>query len=166
MSSPYVLMISGSRDWTELNTIRDYLAHISQTKPDVLLLHGGCRGVDLLSEQVARQFQWLTQVYVPDWSFIFAAGPIRNARMLNEGDPDEVIAFPLGDSRGTRNAIDLAVQKLRGPIEQRGKLKIVRVIESVDQKSGQEHTYVASSELAQEEQKKSLPSFKKTIICV
>lgn len=34
-----------------------------------------------------------------------AAGPIRNQSMLTEHKPDLVIAFPLGESKGTRDMI-------------------------------------------------------------
>lgn len=47
-----------------------------------------------------------------------AAGPTRNRQMLQEGDPDLIVAFPktiLEASRGTRNMVEQA-RKLGLPV--------------------------------------------------
>jgi hypothetical protein len=47
------------------------------------------------------------EVYRADWAkHGRSAGPIRNQRMLSDGKPDKVMAFPGG--RGTRGMIALA----------------------------------------------------------
>jgi UDP-N-acetylmuramoylalanine-D-glutamate ligase len=47
------------------------------------------------------------ETYEADWdTHGKAAGPIRNKRMLDEGKPDLVVAFPGG--RGTANMISQA----------------------------------------------------------
>lgn len=68
------------------------------------VIHGGARGAD---EGAAR---WGESESVPVLAFPAAwkkhgkaAGPIRNARMIRDGKPDVVIAFPGG--RGTADMI-------------------------------------------------------------
>ena len=70
-------------------------------------IHGGANGADraadLLSEQLSETHGCLTEAWVfdADWdTYGKAAGPIRNAVMLDKGQPNLVIAFPMGVSRG------------------------------------------------------------------
>lgn len=64
------------------------------------LIEGGALGADRLAQDWANGTGIPVETYEADWenqgSF---AGPARNARMLAEGRPDLVIAFPGG--RGT-----------------------------------------------------------------
>lgn len=47
---------------------------------------------------------WPGEAFPADWAaYDRAAGPIRNARMIAEGKPDIVLAFPGG--RGTANMV-------------------------------------------------------------
>lgn len=69
------------------------------------LIHGACpTGADNLADQYAVT-NWLQmETYPADWSAHGrSAGPIRNQRMLDEGRPDMVIAFPGG--RGTADMV-------------------------------------------------------------
>lgn len=73
-----------------------------------VVIHGAARGVD---EQAMIAAQTLPGVkhlpFAADWNkHGRAAGPIRNKRMLDEGKPDFVVAFPGG--RGTDNMISQA----------------------------------------------------------
>lgn len=69
-----------------------------------VVIHGAAGGADELAACWAcdNRVAWLS--YPPDWrTHGKAAGPIRNTRMLAEGKPDMVLAFPGG--RGTANMI-------------------------------------------------------------
>ncbi|BBU58525.1 hypothetical protein KU6B_47900 [Mameliella alba] len=73
-----------------------------------VVIHGACRGVD---EQAMIAAQTLPGVkhlpFEADWhTHGRAAGPIRNRRMIEEGKPDLVVAFPGG--RGTANMVNQA----------------------------------------------------------
>jgi hypothetical protein len=72
--------------------------------PIAHIIHGGAIGVDTLADKYAID-NWLTvDVYKADWEqYGKAAGPIRNQRMLDEGQPDMIIAINPG--RGTRDMI-------------------------------------------------------------
>ena len=77
------------------------------------VIHGGCRGADLLGGWAARRLGIPVEVYPADWERDGrAAGPRRNERMLREGHPDLVLAFhdDLNQSLGTRDTLIRATQ--------------------------------------------------------
>jgi hypothetical protein len=72
--------------------------------PIAVLIHGDAQGADRLAKgwAVSRRVKHLP--FAADWqTHGDLAGPIRNRRMLVEGMPDRVLAFPGG--RGTRNMV-------------------------------------------------------------
>ena len=72
------------------------------------LIHGGARGADSMAGEWAKERKIECIAYEAKWALEGrAAGPIRNKRMLDEGLPDLVVAFPGG--RGTANMIQQAV---------------------------------------------------------
>jgi YspA, cpYpsA-related SLOG family len=80
-----------------------------------LVVHGGCRGLDLYADELAKQMNIVTQVFEPDWSLGFKAGPIRNSQMLEDvvGGIDMVLAFhpDIQMSKGTKNMMVQAHRK-------------------------------------------------------
>lgn len=69
-----------------------------------ILILGGAPGADTLAELWADIWGVRKRVYPADWkAHGRAAGPKRNQRMLDEGRPDLVIAFPGG--RGTADMV-------------------------------------------------------------
>lgn len=61
------------------------------------LIHGGARGADRLAGEWAAARRIQETVYPAGWTeFGRRAGPIRNQRMLDDGRPDGVVAFPGG----------------------------------------------------------------------
>ena len=72
---------------------------------------GDClTGVDGFTLSTCRSRAYLHEVFRADWDeYGRGAGPIRNARML-EG-ADVLYAFPVSSSRGTRNAIGIALDR-------------------------------------------------------
>lgn len=68
------------------------------------LIHGGARGADEGAARWGESEHIRVIAYPADWKkHGKAAGPIRNARMIAEGKPDVVIAFPGG--RGTADMV-------------------------------------------------------------
>lgn len=97
------VLICGSRDWTEVEPIENVIAPLG---PNDCVIAGGARGADRIAAQVALRLGVPLEEYPADWEkYGKAAGPIRNREMLDRGRPDYVVAFPLGDSRGTRDMI-------------------------------------------------------------
>lgn len=75
--------------------------------PDVTIISGGATGADTAAIDWAVTNWCQFEEYKADWeAHGKAAGPIRNAKMLAEGKPDFVVAFPGG--KGTANMVKQA----------------------------------------------------------
>lgn len=90
--------------------------------PDTVIIHGGATGADSLADQWAVVHWVKIEEYKADWTdfsepcvwktnsrgykYNALAGFKRNQRMIDEGKPDVVLAFPGG--RGTRDMIKRA----------------------------------------------------------
>lgn len=120
------ILVCGGRDFNDYKLVK---AILSKYDDETILIHGGQSGADTLSDKYGKRRGW------PIFSFAVtdemwkkqgrAAGPIRNRRMVVEGRPDEVIAFP-GDS-GTENMIS-QVEHPQGRLKDLVKgIKVMRV---------------------------------------
>lgn len=68
------------------------------------LIHGCAPGADMAASAWAGDNGVPVELYKADWrQYGAAAGPMRNAKMLAEGAPDLVIAFP--GNRGTADMV-------------------------------------------------------------
>jgi hypothetical protein len=104
-----VVIVTGSRNWTDSRIVYDALESES---PD-LVVHGGCAtGADqcahlwcvvAYADEVTLRARWRVNGKLDR-----SAGPRRNLRMLRAYPGATVLAFPLGDSPGTRGCIELA----------------------------------------------------------
>jgi len=105
------LLVCGDRDWpwTYKQAILDILRTL--TSPGDIIIHGACRGVDLIAKQCAKELGLEERGYPADWNrYGLAAGPIRNQEMLDKERPDLVLAFhpDLSMSKGTRDMVQRA----------------------------------------------------------
>jgi predicted Rossmann-fold nucleotide-binding protein len=101
------LLVCGGRDYKNVSAVRHVLYAIHRKKVITCLIEGGATGADALAQEWARMVGIPVKTYPADWEkHEKAAGPIRNALMIEDGKPDGVVAFPGG--RGTANMIDLA----------------------------------------------------------
>lgn len=102
------VLVCGDRDWSDRELIFSTLQELWAEEP-FLVIAGGCRGADTIAEEWAQVSGCECRVFKADWSLGRRAGPIRNARML-EQEPDLVVAFhdDLERSRGTRNMVKKA----------------------------------------------------------
>jgi len=100
------IMVTGSRDHGDHDFIFKALDEVAEGAGTVLLLEGGAPGADHRARQWALANGHPFQTFHADWgTYGRAAGPLRNQRMIDEGEPDLVVAFPLEDSRGTWDAV-------------------------------------------------------------
>lgn len=99
-------------NWLEANCHRVISEAFSTFKPIKItkLIHGGAKGADEgaaewgVSEPYCKVIE-----FKADWKkHGKAAGPIRNQKMIDQGKPDLVIAFPGG--RGTADMVRRATQ--------------------------------------------------------
>lgn len=110
------VIIAGSRLFNDEDlfdcTIYDLLSWIPSEELEIV--SGGCSGADAMGEEYAERWGIQCSVFMADWGkYGKAAGPIRNeemAKYASEADHGMLIAFPIGESRGTRNMVKLAKQ--------------------------------------------------------
>lgn len=114
------VLVCGGRDYNDYDVFVEKMNQLFSTLSELgeitEIAHGGASGVDDMASDYAWQYRIPCRRFPADWkTHGKAAGPIRNAKMLKEFQPDVVVAFPGG--RGT------------GDMIQRAKAAGVRVIE-------------------------------------
>jgi predicted Rossmann-fold nucleotide-binding protein len=101
------VLICGGREYNDHDALYAALDRLHAEHGFTVVIAGGARGADTLAAQWAEHRGIPTEVYMAEWDRLGRkAGPIRNQRMLDEGKPDLVIAFPGGT--GTAGMMALA----------------------------------------------------------
>lgn len=94
------VLVCGGRDYDDAKAVRDSLDMVRVQA----IITGGAKGADELGFKEASRRGLASLVFPADWqTHGRAAGPIRNQQMLDEGNPDLVMAFPGG--RGTADMV-------------------------------------------------------------
>lgn len=95
------VLVCGDRNWRDWEPIRRALSALPS---GTTIVHGDCRGADKMAGLVAKQLGFRVRAYPANWeAYGRRAGPVRNAHMLVEWEPELVLAFHpnLAESRGT-----------------------------------------------------------------
>lgn len=101
------VLVCGGRDYTNEAMAFAILDAAHAANPIIEVIHGAAAGADMLAAMWAAKRGVPERPFQADWeTYGKAAGPMRNRKMLDEGKPHIVIAFPGG--RGTRNMIEQA----------------------------------------------------------
>jgi predicted Rossmann-fold nucleotide-binding protein len=101
------ILVCGGRDYRNVSAVINALAALHAKRPITALIEGGAKGADQIARAWAEQCGWPVLTFKADWQrHGKRAGPLRNARMIAEGRPDGVIAFPGG--RGTADMVSQA----------------------------------------------------------
>lgn len=108
----YRILVTGSRDWTDHDTITRALVESASVVPadrTITIVHGACpRGADAMADRVAAHYEWDVERHPAEWErFGKPAGFIRN-RVMVESGVDECLAFIKNQSRGATHCADLA----------------------------------------------------------
>lgn len=103
------VLVCGDRNWHDRNRIARALAKLPTGTE---IIHGACRGADIIAGEEARKLGFIIREFPADWSLGPAAGPIRNRKMLNEC-PDLVLAFhpDIKTSKGTADTVREATRR-------------------------------------------------------
>lgn len=103
------VLVCGGRDYDDRDHIWNTLTAIDAEKRIEVVIHGAATGADSEGMIWAQAMPGCKHApFRADWrTHGKAAGPIRNQRMLDEGKPDLVIAFPGG--RGTADMVRRAL---------------------------------------------------------
>lgn len=98
-SDPFRVLVCGGRCFDDRDAVRRALEALRPT----LVITGGADGADLLADEAAARAGIARVVFPANWvGEGRAAGGARNQRMLDEGRPDLVVAFP-----GTSGTADM-----------------------------------------------------------
>ena len=108
---PLRLLVCGDRNWADdlliYNTLAPHKNNIS------VIIQGEARGADTKARLAAEALSIFVLSYPARWAKQGrAAGPLRNRRMLYDGQPNFVLAFhdDIESSKGTRDMLLLAGQ--------------------------------------------------------
>jgi hypothetical protein len=107
------ILVTGDRNWDDYDLIAEAL---STLPAGTIIVHGDCRGADIICAEIAKSLGFIVRPYPADWErYGRAAGPIRNKQMITEehllNEPiDFVYAFhdDIKNSRGTKNMLKQA----------------------------------------------------------
>lgn len=99
------VLVCGGRDFNDRDFIWNTLCQVDARLGRIsCIIHGAATGADSEGMIWAQGSDRLHAPFVADWrTHGKAAGPMRNQRMLDEGKPDLVVAFPGG--RGTADMV-------------------------------------------------------------
>lgn len=103
------IIICGSRGFDDYKLLCDVVNKFitDYSCGDIEIISGGAKGADKLAEKYAFEHGYKKTVFQAEWdAYGKSAGPIRNKKMAEYGD--HVIAFWDGNSKGTKNMIELA----------------------------------------------------------
>ncbi len=94
------LLVCGGRDFCDSDLVYRWLDVLNPS----VVIQGESRGADQIAKDWAVSHDVELECYPADWAGRgLYAGPLRNAQMLEVGNPDLVLAFPGG--RGTANMV-------------------------------------------------------------
>jgi SLOG family YspA-like protein len=104
--SPRIL-VTVSRTWSDISTMREVLEKVYASHPDGVLVHGDCPRGDRLAAKIWKSLGGADEPWPADWSRGRGSGFQRNAAMV-ESNPSLVLAFIRGQSRGATHCFNLA----------------------------------------------------------
>lgn len=112
--SIYRILVTGSRNYPDDGTVESWLTsaveHALTMGKQPVIVHGACpTGADMIADHFAVANRIAVERHPADWSRGRIAGPLRNQQMVDRG-ASICIAFPFGESRGTRGCARFAEQ--------------------------------------------------------
>lgn len=90
------VLVCGGRDYADSEAVNAALSRLHAKRGITAIIHGDAKGADALARQWAEANGIPHLPFPANWNIGKRAGPIRNQRMLDEGKPDGVVAFPGG----------------------------------------------------------------------
>lgn len=101
------VLVCGGRAYDDAERLWRVLDSYDNDRDFTVLIEGAANGADTLARQWAEAKKIKVRSFPADWKrHGKGAGPARNFRMLDEGKPQLVIAFPGG--KGTANMVAMA----------------------------------------------------------
>lgn len=111
-----IVLVTGSRKWTNRSLIERRIKYHLKDKTDVFIMHGACSGADTMAHETAQALGLGVLPMPANWDKLGElAGHIRNTVMLDVvlamqkcGWSVVVEAFPLPSSKGTVHMMKIA----------------------------------------------------------
>lgn len=104
MQSAVCVAIVGSREYPDLELVRQFVRRLAAKYPEATLVSGGAQGVDQAAEAEAQRVGLKTLIFLAEWErYGRSAGFRRNSTIVDNADV--VVAFWDGYSRGTLDTI-------------------------------------------------------------
>jgi len=100
------IAVIGSRTFNDYDVLKKAL----DEHPAFILVSGGARGADSLSERYADEKGYEKIIHLPDKKK-YGRGAYHRRNQLIVDDADEMIAFLLNESKGTKHSLELARKK-------------------------------------------------------
>jgi hypothetical protein len=101
------VLVCGGRDFSDQCLVNSVLDDLHKQYDFTALIEGGARGADNLAKQWALENYVPVKEYNADWkTHGKSAGYKRNTQMLEDGQPELVVAFPGG--KGTAMMVKIA----------------------------------------------------------
>ncbi len=103
------LAVVGSRSFTDWELLKKSIDDVRQQFVITEIVSGGAQGADSLGERYARENNLKLTLFIPDWKLHGKkAGILRNRDIIAAAD--FVIAFWDGESKGTKNSLEVAAE--------------------------------------------------------
>ena len=103
------VIIAGSRNYDDYHNLVTICDTVIDNDDEIQIVSGRATGADQLGEHYALQRDYFLKLFPADWEMYGNyAGPVRNKQMAEYADV--LIAFPLGESKGTQNMIKQALK--------------------------------------------------------
>lgn len=125
------VLVCGGRDYNDYSLVKDFLDDVHRVTEDdgiTDIIHGCATGADSLGARWCRENKTHNGNYIREhrykakWGvYGKAAGPLRNQKMLKEGNPDLVVAFPRANGEWGEGTLDMI-----GRAERAG-VRVIRV---------------------------------------
>lgn len=118
MADAVRILVTGSRDWDDIDTVWAALADLYQAASiyePLILVHGACRtGADAIAADWGRWAEMTLEPHPAQWrpygTYNPQAGLARNRKMVDLG-ADICLAFIKNGSRGATHCADYAEEK-------------------------------------------------------
>ena len=105
--APVRVLVCGGRNFKDRAAVFAKLDEVAADLGPLFVIEGGAQGVDRWAREWRADRLHPGKTYPAAWDRDGkAAGPIRNRRMIEEGRPALVVAFPGG--KGTANMVEQA----------------------------------------------------------
>lgn len=92
------ILVTGGRNFEDKDFVFEVLDKLKAQFMEIAIIVGDARGVDAFAAKWAKKRGVPIETYYADWrGYGAAAGPMRNASMLVQGDPQLIVAFPGGN---------------------------------------------------------------------